>query len=166
MVSSHPLDEARHTLDRFDSGEPDLDGWLKSHAVGSDARRITRTFVWTEIDTTSVIGYYALMGHVLVRDSLPRALGSGSPREIPAILIARLALDKNSHGQGLGGALLADALERALLSANNVGARFVVVDALHEKAVTFYEHHGFRRIPETFRLVQKVSAIEKALLEA
>jgi hypothetical protein len=44
-----------------------------------------------------------------------------------------------------------------------VGAKFLVVDALHERAATFYGHHGFKRIPETLRLVQRMSAIAKAI---
>jgi hypothetical protein len=44
-----------------------------------------------------------------------------------------------------------------------VAARFIVVDALHDQAACFYEHHGFLRIPTTLRLVQKVADIEKAL---
>src|SRR5882757_3233944 len=112
MLSSVPLDDARHTLFGFDSGEPSLDERLLNSALGSDARGITRTFVWTEVDTTQVIGYYSLLAHVLQRDALPKSLGHGSPTEIPAVLLARLALDKTAHGQGLGGALLADSLER------------------------------------------------------
>jgi len=70
------------------------------------------------------------------------------------------------QGHGLGAALLADAAERACLASRNVGAKFLVVDALHERAATFYEHHGFRRIPETMRLLQKMSVIAKALAAA
>lgn len=163
MLSSTPLDDTRHTLSGFDSGEPSLNEWLVRSALGSDARGITRTFVWTEIDTNDVIGYYSLMAHVLQRDRLPKSLGHGGPVDVPAILLARLALDVNSHGQGLGGALLADALERGALAARNVGARFVVVDALHEKACAFYRHYGFKRIPQTLRLVQKMSSVEASL---
>ncbi len=41
--------------------------------------------------------------------------------------------------------------------------RLVVVDAIDEAASLFYEHYGFRRIPDTGRLVQKMSAIGAAL---
>jgi GNAT superfamily N-acetyltransferase len=157
------LDQTRHTTSEFSSGEPILDQWLQRSAVNSDAKGITRTFVWTEADTTQVIGYYTLMAHVLEREDLPKSLGHGSPTEIPAVLLARLALDHRSQGGGLGGALLADALERAALAARNVGARFAVVDALHEQAVAFYEHFGFRRIPGSLRLVQKMSSIQLSL---
>jgi GNAT superfamily N-acetyltransferase len=79
------------------------------------------------------------------------------------VLLARLALDRSLHGQGLGGALLAEALQRALSVSETVAARFVVVDALDEDAVGFYVHHGFRRIPGTLRLLQKMADIAAAL---
>jgi hypothetical protein len=54
-------------------------------------------------------------------------------------------------------------LERAWLASQHASARLVVVDAIDETASSFYEHHGFRRIPNTGRLVQKMSDIEAAL---
>jgi GNAT superfamily N-acetyltransferase len=164
---SEPLDPLRHDLSALDSGEPSLDGWLREHAAGAEARRVARTFVWVDRDSDPdvVRGYYSLTGHRLVRDDLPRAVGRGSPAEIPAVLLARLALDRRHQGGGHGGVLLADALSRIVVATETVAARFVVVDALHEKAAGFYQHHGFKRIPGTLRLVQKVSDIERALRE-
>ncbi len=162
---SEPLDPARHDLSAFDSGEPDLDRWLREQAAGAGARRVARTFVWAEpdADPDRVVAYYSLAGHRLVRDDLPRSFGRGSPSQIPAVLLARLALDRTRHGGGNGGALLADALARIVVAADIVAARFVVVDALHEKAAGFYQHHGFRRIPDSLRLIQKISDIAAAL---
>lgn len=162
---SEPLDPDRHHPSGLDSGEPELDSWLREHAAGAGARRVARTFVWVEPDTDPdrAVGYYSLAGHRLVRDDLPRRIGRGSPAEVPAVLLARLALDRVHHGGGNGGALLADALARIVVATDIVAARFVVVDALHEKAAGFYQHHGFRRIPDTLRLVQKVSDIAAAL---
>jgi len=102
-----------------------------------------------------------------------RSLGTGScatscrsPSDAAAprrYLLARLALDQSLQGQGLGGVLLADALERIVVATQTVAARIVVVDALHERAATFYENYGFKRIPGTLRLVQKVSDVAAAL---
>jgi GNAT superfamily N-acetyltransferase len=118
--------------------------------------------VWHRGDQL-VLAYYSLTAHLLRREELPRSLGRGGPRQIPAVLLARLALHSSLHGQGLGGALLAEALGRVVAVTDTVAARFAVVDAIDEKAAAFYEHHGFRRIPETLRLVQKVADIAAAL---
>ncbi len=162
---SEPLEPGRHNLERLDSGEPALDEWLRGQAEGSQARRVGRTFVWIDDqgDPTEALGYYTLSGHRLVRDELPKAIGRGSPAEIPTVLIAKLALAQRLQGYGLGGVLLVDALRRVLAATEQVAARFVVVDALSEKAADFYAHNGFRRIPGTMRLVQKVSDIAEAL---
>lgn len=165
---SQPYDPHRHDADRFDSGEPTLDEWLRRHAAGADARRTARTFLWTRSsdapgDRERVIAYYSLTGHRLVRDELPRRLGRGSPDEIPAVLLARLAVDRSAQGHGLGGAVLADAMGRVVEATSIVAARFVVVDALHEHAAAFYKHHGFTRIPDALRLSQKISDVAAAL---
>jgi GNAT superfamily N-acetyltransferase len=165
MYRSEPLDAARHDLTALKSGEPQLDQWLREHAAGAEARRVSRTFVWVAAagDPDLVVGYYSLAGHRLVRDVLPKRIGRGSPTEIPAVLLARLALDMRHQGVGSGGALLSDALGRIVLATQTVAARFVVVDAVHERAATFYEHYGFQRIPETLRLVQKLSDIAASI---
>ena len=59
--------------------------------------------------------------------------------------------------------LLAEALGRVIAATETVAARFVVVDPIDEQAAGFYAHHGFRRIPGSLRLVQKVSDIAAAL---
>jgi GNAT superfamily N-acetyltransferase len=151
----------QHDTSHFDSGKPDLDNWLQQHARTTEARRTGRTFAWHE--DGQVVAYYTIAAHLLVREDLPRPLGRGDPGQIPAVLLARLALDKTLHGQGLGGALLADALRRIVVATNTVAARFVVVDAIDEAAHRFYEHHGFRSIPGTLRPVQKVSDVAAAM---
>ena len=160
---SNAFDPAHHDASAFDSGEPDLDTWLRNHAADAQARRVATTFVWCRPDAPAVVAYYSLTGHVLQRDRLPKSIGRGSPDEIPAVLLARLALDRSLHNRGHGGELLVDALARLVAATTQVAARFIVVDALHEKAVTFYEHHGFRRIPATQRLVMKVSDAAAAI---
>jgi GNAT superfamily N-acetyltransferase len=151
-----------HELSGFDSGRPTLDQWLVEHARTQEVRRTARTFVWHDGDR-AVLAHYTLTAHLLRREALPRALGRGGPREIPSVLLARLALDRSLHGQGLGGALLAEALARVESATQTVAARFVVADAIDEPAVAFYEHHGFRRLPEALRLVQGLRDIAAAL---
>jgi len=151
-----------HDLSAFASGQPSLDSWRAQHARGAEARRVARTFVWHYGD--EVVGaYYSLAAHVLIKDQLPRALGRGSPEHIPAVLLARLALDSHLQGEGLGSIVLAEALGRVVKATKTVAARFVVVDAIDATAADFYEHHGFRPIPGTMSLVQKLSDVAAAV---
>lgn len=151
----------QHDASRFDSGKPELDIWLKEHSRSVEARRTGRTFVWHR--DGHVVAFYTIAAHLLVRDDLPRSLGRGNPAQIPAVLLARLALDKTVQGQRLGSVLLADALQRIVVATQTVAARFVVVDAVDEAAHGFYRHHGCRAVPGTLRLVQKVSDIAAAV---
>ena len=124
-----------------------------------------RTWVWHENDSR-VIGYFTLAAHVLVRDELglSRNKSRGLPQKLPAILIAKLALDRTLHGSGAGGELLADALERCVQVSHIVGARYVVVDAIDDRAADFYLHYGFDPVPGTpSRLIQRVSDVEASL---
>lgn len=158
---SQPLGDA-HRL-TIDSGEPVLDTWLRDHARSTEARRTGRTFVWAD-DAGDVVAYYTVSAHLLTRTALPPALGRGNPAEIPAVLLGKLALDRGLQGQGLGGVLLADALARIVRATTAVAARFVVVDAIDERAGAFYRHYGFRPVPgDGHRLVHKVSDVAASL---
>jgi GNAT superfamily N-acetyltransferase len=159
---SEPLADG-HVLDRFQSGVASLDAWLVSHAGHAYAMRTARTFVWHAGDAV-VLAYFSLAAHLVVRAELPARVGRGSPSSIPAVFLARLALDRSLHGQGFGAELLWDALSRAVSASAIAAARVVVVDAIDDNAAAFYRRHGFRPIPNNaFRLVQKVGDIAAAL---
>ncbi len=153
FVSQHL--QSDHNLDSFDSGQPALNEWLRRSALHAESIRSGRTWVWTEAG--AVVAYFTLVGHVIEREVLPRKLGRGSPDRIPAVLIARLALDRAHHAQGLGGVVLADASSRIVAATEIVAARFVVVDAIDDNAAHFYNHYGYQPIPDTRRLVRKLS---------
>jgi GNAT superfamily N-acetyltransferase len=159
---SERLDPERHDVTGFTCGEASLDVWLREQAVPATARRTARTWVWSDPEDR-VVGYYALAAHKVAREEVPGKIGRGGPTEIPAVLLARVALSQSLRGQGLGQVLVADALTRIVEATQTVGARLVVVDALHESVARFYESLGFRRVPDSLRLVQKLTDIEAAL---
>jgi predicted N-acetyltransferase YhbS len=152
-----------HDLSRFSSGKEELDTWLRTSALHAAAMNTGRTFVW-QAEQSHVVAYFTLAAHLVARDHMPPKVGRGSPQAIPAALLARLALDQSLTGQGLGGELLWDSLSRAVAASHQVAARLVVVDAIDDAAVGFYEHFGFVPLPNNpRRLVQKMSDIEAAL---
>jgi ribosomal protein S18 acetylase RimI-like enzyme len=153
---------AAHDLTEFDSGEPSLDTWLRNSALVTARRGLSVTYVWTEADVR-VIGYATLAAGSIAKEELSKSTGHGYPNEIPVIRMARLALDKSLQGQHLGGALLAEALGIAVRGAADIGAAFIVVDALNERAAEFYKHYKFIPVPNSLRLVRKVSEIAAAV---
>jgi len=66
---------------------------------------------------------------------------------LTAVRMGRLAVDQAFKGKGLGGALLADALDRAARS--EIAAYALMVDAKNEPAAAFYQHHGFITLPDS-----------------
>jgi GNAT superfamily N-acetyltransferase len=146
-------------LESFDSGKATLTEWLQRHALLAGERRTGRTFVWHRHDKV-VVAYYTLAAHTVEADDVSRSIAHGGPSRIPAVLLARLALDRSLHGTGRGGALLSDALSRALDASRTVAARLVVVDAIDEEAEAFYRHFKFKQTPVGGRLVMKMSDVE------
>ena len=59
------------------------------------------------------------------------------------MLLARLAVDRRWQGQGVGQALLKDAMQRTLQAADIAGIRAFAVHAKDEGAKRFYEHFDF-----------------------
>ena len=152
-----------HRLDTFECGQADLERWLKQSAAHAQAMRTARTFVWHGGDR-HIVAYFSLAAHLVQKSGLPKHLARGAPDAIPAVMLARLALHRSLHGQGLGGELLWDALSRAVAASEIAGARMVVVDAIDASVAGFYAHHGFAPVPgQPLRLVQKIGDVAAAL---
>jgi GNAT superfamily N-acetyltransferase len=159
VYDPEPLDGG-HDLSGFESGEPGLDAWLQRSALESQKKGTGRTFVWVVQGDRQrrVVAYYTLAAHVIEREQLSKRPGRGMPRQLPAVLLGRLALDRTLHGQGLGGAVLAEAISRVVKVSTQLGARYLVVDALHVRAAEFYQHYGFVPVPDqqSLRLVMRI----------
>lgn len=138
-----------HRLDQFQCGEPALDEWLKRHARAAQASDSARVFVTTLEDGETVVGYYALAAaQVAPQDATARALkGQPRARPVPAILLARLAVDQEHQGAGLGRSLLQDVLLRCVDAAEAIGARVLLVHAKHEEARRWYMQFDFEESP-------------------
>jgi GNAT superfamily N-acetyltransferase len=152
--------EESHDLSTFVSGNVELDTWLRMHARPATGQG-TRTYVVVDDE---VVGYFAIAPHVLDRENAPPKIARGAPRQIPAILLAKLALSEGLQGQGLGSELLVRALQTIVDAALVAGGKLVVVDAIDDAAAAFYRHHDFVPLPNrSDRLVMKMSTAAKAL---
>ncbi len=136
-----PLAES-HDISRFDCGAHEsLNQWLRRFALTNQQNESARTYVVHR--GGKVVGYYSISAGSVSVEEVPGRIAKGLARHpIPVILLARLAIDKNEQGTGLGKALLKDALIRIAGAADIVGAGAVLVHAIDEPARKFYEHLG------------------------
>jgi GNAT superfamily N-acetyltransferase len=154
---------AEHDVSNFDCGVPELDEWLKTRALQSEASRASRTFVVTA-GGGRVIGYYALATGAVSRREATGRVRRNMPEPIPVMVIARLAIDRRHQGRGLGASLLRDALLRTLNAAEIAGIRAVLLHAVSDDAKRFYLHHGFVESPvDPMTLRITLADLEKAL---
>jgi hypothetical protein len=141
--------ERRHNLDDFDCGEPALDEWLERHARGAHAAGSARVFVTTVEDDDTVVGYYAVAAAQVAPEAATERTLKGQPRTrpVPAILLARLAVDRRHQ------------------RAEAIGARVLLVHAKHEAAKAWYLQYGFEESPtDPLHLVMLLKDV-RALLQ-
>ena len=146
VLTAPQLLSAAHRFDEFSCGERELDEWLRRRAIVNQATGASRTFVVADQESR-VYGYYAMaagaVSHLMATGGVRRNM----PELIPVMVLARLAVDHRAQGIKLGGALLQDAVNRALVVSQNTGVRALLVHSLHDRAKSFYEHYGFEISP-------------------
>jgi GNAT superfamily N-acetyltransferase len=136
--------ERRHERAAFDCGEPALDEFIRRNARQNQDRGIGRTYVATEAGGLRVLGFYTLASGSILPADLPEPERRHLPRyRVPVVQLARLAVDRTASGQGIGEALLIDALRRSALAAEILGVFAVEVYAKHDDAAAFYRRYGF-----------------------
>lgn len=131
----------RHDVEAFASGAPTLDAWIRRKARANQASGASRTYVLCRGDR--VVGFYALAAGSVSHDFSPRKLRRNMPDPVPVIVLGRLAVDAREQGNGLGRALLRDAVLRVAAAAREVGVAAMLVHALNGRAKAFYLAAGF-----------------------
>lgn len=144
LTAPTPINDS-HVLSDFDSGEPSLDEWLKKRALKNHASGASRCFVICK--GAMVIGYYSLSAGAISHEASPKAMRRNMPDPLPVLLLGRLAIDRRYHNQGLGKALLRDAMLRAINVSGDAGVFAILVHALSDQAKQFYLSRGFVESP-------------------
>ena len=138
-----------HDRQAFDCGRQELDDWLRQVARQHQDKGLSKTFVAIREEAPErICGYYALTLAELENRHLPEAWRKKLPRRIPGVRLARLAVDRQYQGKGLGELLLIDALTRAKRIYTESGGIGLFVDALDEPAAGFYRSFGFTAAPD------------------
>lgn len=146
MTGPFVVEALREIHDRraFTCGTETLDRYFRERVTQDVRRRVTNCFVAVDA-TGAVAGFYTFAASSLPVTELPAEETRRLPRYplLPAGLIRRLAVATRCARQGLGAALIVDAVTRAMRAEPAVFA--LIVDAEDDAAERFYEHLGFRR---------------------
>ena len=136
-----------HDFARFNCGNDALTLWLQRFArtnVQNDAARVYVAHRRYRI----VVGYHALTAGSVSRAETPDRIARGqAAHPVGVVVLGRLAVDLSCQGQGLGAALLQDALLRSAQAADTVGIRAVLVQVIDPAARAFYLRYGFTPSP-------------------
>ena len=147
MVFSQPeLLAVSHDTSLFDCGKSPLNQFLQRYALVNQANGSARTFV--SFSRGQISGYYSLAAASAEHAAVPLRISKGLARHpIPMLLLARLAVDLKAQGQGLGRSLLQSALWKYLQASEVIGSRALMVHAIDEAAIGFYQSYGFEPSP-------------------
>ena len=163
-VRVEPLGRS-HARDQFDCGQPSLNDFIRALVSQYEKRNLGRTYVAVAGSEPKVLGYYTIASSALAFEALPPKIKKKLPRHpVPAVLIARLAVDRSAQGQRIGEQLLLDAFARCLELSERLGVHAVVVEAINEQARAFYEKYEFiPLLDRPLHLYQPIATIRDVL---
>lgn len=134
------------SAEAFDCGQPALNQFLQRHALVNQKANSAQT--WVCCLRGEVVGFYSLaVGSVDPEDAPARAMKGLARHPVPVMILARIAVDRDHQGKGLGKALLRDALLRTAQAADIAGIRCLLVHAKDEAARQWYESWEFEPSP-------------------
>lgn len=131
----------RHDVDSFRCRSSEQTAWLQRYGRQSASMGTTRVFVVTETDRDQVVAYYGWCMAQVAPERASARLRHGAGRyPQPVALLARLGVDTDHEGQGLGAGLLQDVFARILELSADIGCRGLLVHAESVQARDFYLH--------------------------
>lgn len=154
-----------HLLPEFDCGDENKNRFLTKFALQNSKGGFGRTYVAVRSGQKAVLGFYTISSSSVRFENIPSK--QNLPRyPIPSILIGKLAVDSSVKGQGLGTALMFDALKRVAEISEEIGIFLVEVKAVDAKAKQFYKRLGFlEMLDNDLKLFMAIKTVRKVLAQ-
>lgn len=164
MFKLEKLDKKRHDRNGFCCKNLLFEVYLKRFAKQDESKNTTRVFVAVKIDDPEpkkIYGYVTINTYAVTSiDDFNPNLPHASYGYLPAILIGRLAIDRNQK-QLRGHELLGQILIKCKNLSEEVGVSIIVVEPIDSEAYTFYKRQGFIPVSvESKYLFYPVASIE------
>jgi predicted GNAT family N-acyltransferase len=161
-----------HNRAAFSCGNEQLDRYLHSVANQDKKKNIAIPYVIFDAlakptggNRQTIIGYYTLSMSGINLAELPEQIAKKLPKYpiVGVTLIGRLAVSSDYKGSGWGKLLIMDALHRSLVASKGTASFAVVVDAIDDAAVRFYQRFDFQPFPDSStKLFRMMTNIDRA----
>jgi GNAT superfamily N-acetyltransferase len=136
-----------HPRRKFQSGNNDVDEWLKKSALQSQKKHLTTTKVLLDAER-EIVGYYTLAFSQVDFSDLPSNLVKKLPRrQLPVGVLAWLGVDRSYQGRGIGQRLLATSLVDCYEASHTFAFIAVILDCVDKQAKQFYQQFDFNELP-------------------
>jgi len=127
--------EGKYKLDKFDCKIESINNYLKFNAVYDSKFKLAITKVM--LIGEEVVGFYSL--------SITEFFNYEEEIKYYGLNLDYIAVDKNYQRKGIGSKILEIVVGKSLEISNEIGCRYLVLDALNEK-VSWYEERGFEKV--------------------
>ena len=156
--------QRKSLLKNFDCGIEQLNEFLSRYAIKNDELGIGRTFIALN-SSNHILGYFTLATAQVAYQEIPDECKGKLPKyPIPALRIARLAVNEELQGNEIGKWLLSQVFIKAVQVSDITGLYLIIVDA-KETSKSFYEYYGFQRlVDEELSYFVVVDTVRKAIL--
>ena len=124
-----------------------MNQWFHRHAWRNHEAGISRTNVVCDPTSGAILGYVSMCAAQVEREHLAKPEQRNRPEAIPAILLARLAIDRRAQGRGHSRSLMLFALRTAVAASAEIGCCLVLTHPLDDGVRAFYRHFGFEEMP-------------------
>jgi GNAT superfamily N-acetyltransferase len=153
-----------HPRKEFTSGEKKVDDWLATKALQNTEKHLSSTHVLLD-ETGAIAGFFSLATGQVNFNDLPDEARKRLPhRLLPVAVLAWMGVSTNHQGQGHGRRLLAQAFHDCRDASRVFPFIAVVLDAVSDALLRFYQHWGFQALPsDPNRLFLRFEKIDEML---
>mgnify|MGYP005806360155 CR=1 len=152
MLGAFSCIESEKILSKYDSKtrrrikkhSKEMEDFLKNESLDEQSKVLNSTRLFIDTDTGKVIAYLSLCNDSIRLEIEERDELNLTYTTVPAIKIARLAVDSQYQGQGIGKMLIKFAAYMGDKIRQMSGLIFLTLDC-YEHRVAFYESVGFVR---------------------
>lgn len=143
-LSSH------HNLLYFDSGQGDLNEFLKENSLEQMKAMVNVTHLC--LLDHKIIAFFTISADRIETEKIPaeyeqKLIEKGIEyKSLPALKLGRLAVDYRFQNQGYGTYLLKELILKCIQLSENIGIRFITVDA-YVSSLKFYKMNYFKILP-------------------